>query len=375
MKEVMPARMVQVPQAIMLFKQEEDMRKKAVVILLAAAMVLCFGATMAQAQAKPRIGYITRLSVPWWIVCEKGFRDAAAKFGFTPVIYHPPQLTVEDQVRVLESWTAAGLDGVFIGPNDPGAPINAINSAIEAGIPVLCGYGVDSPGSRRLLFIGYDAYQLGVALGKGMLASLKLAGVNPPGKISYHTGGMASTEDVASYDGFRKPMEAAGYTLVEPILDGGDPAKAMSLASETIEIYPDLVGMLGYYDYTGPALGKAVTDTGKIDQIVVQADGLIGEMVPYMKSGAIDATIDLVQYDGSYRAGEILYKLVKAGRKNWDSVLKTYKKDYPANRNDLLGFGWVTYNKVNVAKWPEIAWIMTIEEHQKRYPEVWKIIK
>ena len=351
------------------------MKKRLVIILLAVALILCFGATAALAQAKPRIGYITRLSVPWWIVCEKGFRDAAAKLGFTPVIYHPPQLTVEDQVRVLESWTAAGLDGVLIGPNDPGAPINAINAAIDAGIPVLTGYGVDSPDSKRLLFVGYDAYQLGVALGKGILASLKLAGVNPPGKISYHTGGMASTEDVASFDGFKKPVEAAGYTVVEPILDGGDPAKAMSLAAETIEIYPDLVAMLGYYDYTGPALGKAVTDAGKIDQIVVQADGLIGEMVPYMKSGAIDATIDLVQYDGSYKAGEILYKLVKAGKAKWTSVLKTYKKDYPANKEDLLGFGWVTYNKVNVAKWPEIAWIMTIEEHQKKYPEVWKIIQ
>jgi len=351
------------------------MKKRWVVILLAAALILSLGATAALAQPKPRIGYITRLSVPWWIVCEKGFRDAAAKLGFTPVIYHPPQLTVEDQVRVLESWTAAGLDAVMIGPNDPGAPINAINSAIDAGIPVVTGYGVDSPDSKRLLFVGYDAYQLGVALGKGLVNLLKLAGTNPPGKISYHTGGMASTEDVASFEGFKKPVEAAGFTVVEPILDGGDPAKALALAAETIEVYPDLVGMLGYYDYTGPALGKAVTDAGKIDTIAVQADGLIGEMVPYMKSGAIDATIDLVQYDGSYLGGEILYKLVKAGKAKWTSVLKTYKPDYPANKEDLLGFGWVTYNKVNVAKWPEIAWIMTIPEHQKKYPEVWKIIQ
>jgi ABC-type sugar transport system substrate-binding protein len=351
------------------------MRKRFVLILLTLLLVLGLCATAVQAQPKPRIGYITRLSVPWWIVCEKGFTDAAEKFGFTPVIYHPPQLTVEDQVRVLESWTAAGMDGVFIGPNDPGAPINAINEAIDADIPVLTGYGVDSPDSRRLLFIGYDAFQLGVALGKGLLASLKLAGINPPGKISYHTGGMASTEDVASLDGFKLPVEAAGYTVIEPILDGGDPAKALALAAETIELYPDLVGMLGYYDYTGPALGKAVTDADLIDKIVVQADGLIGEMVPYLKTGAIDATIDLVQYDGSYKAAEILFKLVKAGRKGWDGVIKSYKKDYPANKEDLLGFGWVTYNKVNVTKWPEIAWIMTIEEHQKRYPEVWKIIQ
>ncbi len=322
-----------------------------------------------------RIGYITRLSVPWWIVCEDGFRAAAADFGFKPVIYHPPELTVEDQVRVMESWVAAGLDAIFLGPNDPAAPIGVIKTAIDEGIPVLCGFGVDSPDSKRLLFIGYDPYELGVALGKGLLASLKLAGISPPGRISYHTGGMASTEDVASLDGFRAPVEAAGFKVVEPILDGGDPAKAMALARETIELYPDLVGMLGYYDYTGPALGKAVTDAGKTDEIVVQADGLIGEMVPYMKTGAIDATIDLVQYDGSYLGGEILYKLIEAGRDNWDKVLKEYKPEYPADKELLLGFGWVTYEKVNVKKWPEIEWIMTVEEHQKKYPKVWDIIR
>lgn len=360
------------------------MKKKTVLVPLAALLLACFSLAFvyaggekeaAQPAKAPRIGYITRLSVPWWIVCEKGFKDAAAKLGFTPVIYHPPELTVEDQVRVMESWVAAGLDGIFIGPNDPGAPIGVINKAIDAGIPVLTGYGVDSPDSKRLLFVGYDARQLGVALGKGLLAQLKLAGISAPGKVSYHTGGMASTEDVASYEGFKGPVEAAGFTVIEPILDGGDPAKAMALARETISLYPDLVGMLGYYDYTGPALGKAVTDAGKIDEIVVQADGLIGEMVPFMKTGAIDATIDLVQYDGSYLAGEILYKLVKAGQGKWDGVVKEYKPEYPQDKEKLLGFGWVTYGKVDVEKWPEIAWMMTIEEHQKKYPVVWEIIK
>ena len=215
----------------------------------------------------------------------------------------------------------------------------------------------------------------GVALAKGMLAQFKLQGISPPGKVTYHTGGMASTEDVESFNGFRKTIEAAGYKVVEPILDGGDPAKAVALAKEAIKLYPDLVGMLGYYDYTGPALGKAITDAGKIDKIVVQADGFIGAMVPYMKTGAIDATIDLVQYNGSYIAGEILFNLIKAGRSKWSDVLKKYKPDYPADKNLLLKFGWLTYKKVEVKKWPEIDWIMTVNEWQKKYPKVWKIIK
>jgi len=28
-----------------------------------------------------------------------------------------------------------------------------------------------------------------------------------------------------------------------------------------------------------------------------------------------------------------------------------------------------------VEKWPEIAWMMTIPEHQKTYPEAWEILE
>jgi ribose transport system substrate-binding protein len=324
---------------------------------------------------KYKIGYITRLAVPWWIVAEEGFKAAAKDYGFEPSIYHPAELTVEDQVRVMESWIAAGMDGIFIGPNDPVPVIDVINKAIDKGIPVLCGYGVDSPKSNRLLFLGYDPYVLGVALGKGLLKLLELAGKSPPGRVTYHTGGMVSTEDVASWKGFKETVEAAGYTTVEPILDGGDSAKALALAEEAIKLYEkDLVGMLGYYDYTGPALGKAVTDAGKIGKIIVHADGLIGEMVPYFENGAIGATIELRQYEGSYLAGEILYKLLGAGRKNWDSILKGYLPEYPAKKELLLKFGWVTGKKLEVEPWPELAWIKTLDEFKREFPEVWKII-
>lgn len=320
----------------------------------------------------PKIGYITRLAVPWWVICEEGFNAAGADFGFEAIIYDPPQLTVEDQVRVMETWVAAGMDAIIVAPNDPAAPLSVINQAIDAGIPVVTGYGVDSPDSNRLAFVGYDAYALGAALGKGLLAQFELQGIKAPGKVSYHTGGMASSEDVASYEGFKEPVEAAGFEVIEPILDEGDAAKAIARAEETIALYPDLVGMLAYYDYTGPAVGKAVTDAGKIDDIVVQGDGFIGAMVPYMESGAIDATIDLVQYEGSYLAGEILYKLVQAGVDGWDAVLAEYPL---VDKEILLGFGYLTLEPMDVELWDEIAWKKSLDEWKADYPVVWDIIK
>jgi ABC-type sugar transport system substrate-binding protein len=324
---------------------------------------------------KITIGYITRLAVPWWIIAEAGFRKAAKECGFEPKIYHPAELTVTEQIRVMEEWIAGKMvDGILVGPNDPSAIIDVINRAIDAGIPVLCGYGVDSPNSNRLLYLGYDAYKLGVALGKGALALLKIAGKSPPGRITYHTGGMASSEDVASWEGFKKTVEAEGWTVMEPILDEGNPARATALAEQAIDMYSDLVLMLGYYDYTGPALGEAVTRKGKIGKIIVHADGLIGGMIQYFKNGAIWATIELNQFDGSYIAGKILYELALAGKDKWEAVLKKYVPDWPKNKTIDPGFGWVTREKFDVKPWPELAWIKTLDEYAKDYPEAWKVI-
>ncbi|MEM2465564.1 MAG: substrate-binding domain-containing protein [Candidatus Bathyarchaeia archaeon] len=322
---------------------------------------------------KIRIGYITRLAVPWWIVAEAGFKKAARDYNFEALIYHPSTLTVEEQVRVMESWIAMGIDGIFIGPNDPSGVIDVINEAIDKGIPVLCGYGVDSPESKRLLFVGYDPYDLGKALGWGIVTLLQLEG-KTTGTISYHTGSMVSTEDVASWEGFQEVVQAAGYTVVGPILDGGDAALAVALAETTIEQYPDLVGMLGYYDYCGPAIGRAITERGKIGQIIGHADGLIGADLPYFENGAVRATIELRQYEGSYLAGEILYKLVTSGRERWNDVLRQYVPEYPAKKEILLPFGWITAERLEVQPIPEIGWIMTLSEFAAAFPEEWEII-
>ena len=122
----------------------------------------------------PKIGYITRLAVPWWIVCEAGFKAAAADFNFEPVIYHPEKLTVEDQVRVMETWIAMETDAILLGTNDPNAVIGIISQAIDAGIPVIAGVSNDAPDSDRLLFVGFGAPETGVSLAKALLAMLEL---------------------------------------------------------------------------------------------------------------------------------------------------------------------------------------------------------
>ena len=238
---------------------------------------------------------------------------------------------------------------------------------------MITGYGVDSPDSKRLLFEGYDGATLGVDFAKGLIGTLKLKGITS-GKVSYHTGGMQSTEDVSSFNAFKQVVEDAGYTVVEPVLDGGDPAKALASAAETISLYPDLVGMIGFYDYTGPALGKAVTDADKIGQIVVVA-GLIGQVVPFMRSGAVSGVIDYVQYDGSYKAGGDAVQAGQGRKSGLDQGHEDLQEGLSREQARPPGLRLGDELKMNLKPWPEIGWIKTLDDHMKQYPKVWDILK
>jgi ribose transport system substrate-binding protein len=98
-----------------------------------------------------------------------GRRDAARMIG--------PQVQVEFQgpaewdasleARALEQVTARKIDGAVVTAVEANALIPAIDKAIGAGIPVIT-FDSDSPGSRRLAFVGTNNYNAGWAAGKAI---------------------------------------------------------------------------------------------------------------------------------------------------------------------------------------------------------------
>ncbi|MEM2399328.1 MAG: hypothetical protein QXW55_05140, partial [Candidatus Bathyarchaeia archaeon] len=66
--------------------------------------------------------------------------------------------------------------------------------------------------------------------------------------------------------------------------------------------------------------------------------------------------------------------LIIAGREKWNDVLKEYVPEYPAKKEILLPFGWITAKKLDVEPFPELGWIKTLDEFKNEFPEVWRII-
>ena len=311
------------------------------------------------------LGFIGRLSVPYWIVQEAGFKAAASHYGFVPELYEPPQLETQDQINTLNTYAAEGFAGIVISPNDPIAPVSAINTTISHGIPVITS-GTDSPGSGRLMFIGYSPEQLGAYAANEVIHAVKQnnGGSLPSGwAVTWSEGSLASTEDVASLNTFNQTITAAGGKVIPPLLDGGSAATAESDAATAIARYGNtLYAMYGFYDYTGPAIAQAVNSTTAPHRIAVVGTGLISGDLPYMTTnGVITGIIDLNEYQQGYLSGQLLYQLATSGgQSNWNSVLTSFLSGYPTNKNYLVNLQFIAQANLTT--------------YQNSYPVIWSII-
>lgn len=321
--------------------------------------------TSSSTAGQKTFGFIGRLSVPYWTVQEAGFKAAAAHYGFKAQIYEPPQLETQDQINTLNLYAAQGYAGVVISPNDPGAPINAINSVVvNDHIPVITS-GTDSPGSARLAFIGYSPQQLGAYAANAIIALIKQnnGGSLPSGwSVTWSEGSLASTEDVASLTVFNSTITAAGGTVIPPLLDQGSAATAESNAATAISKYgSSLYGMYGFYDYTGPAISQAVNTTSSPHKIVVLGTGLISGDIPYMNSGVMAGVVDLNEYEQGYLSGALLWNLSQSSQSGWNATLQQLIPNYTKN------------NSVYLTPLQFIAG-SNLTAYQNNYPVVWNII-
>ncbi|MBS3791338.1 MAG: substrate-binding domain-containing protein [Candidatus Bipolaricaulota bacterium] len=329
------------------------------------------------------VGYIVREANAWWEIAAAGFRVGAEEQGVNAKVYMPQNMQGGQlQAQTLRQWVRLGtVDGIMVGPNVPSALVGPINEAMSQGIPVICGYGVDSPESDRLLYVGYDPGLLGEALAVSMRKWLDEYG-HESGKISYSTGSMASSEDVASYEGFANPLEEAGYEVLEALVDHGSSETARRNALQAIDQNPDLVGMQGYYDYTVPAVGDAINEKGVKDEVVGMGDGFTGEMIPYLQDGSIKATTALGKFPGSKLGGEVIARLAKAPEDQWEDIVEEYTSNPPEGFSNpeeeeiLAAFGLVTSEPVEWPNMPEklYGWKMTIDEFKEANPGAWEVM-
>jgi len=264
--------------------------KKISVILFGLLVLLMIG--QVTAQAKERYVFLTYVSgVEYWLEWRRGMKEAGEFFQVDvdyrgPIEYDPPA-----QARILDELIATKPAGIVIAVADPGALRDAINRAIDAGIPVIT-CDSDSPDSKRIAYAGTNNYRAGNN-GGTFFAEYLVQKYGTAETIEVGFSGMIgntfSEDRVRGYrDAFKKypNIKEVGY-----VNDKSDVAVAINVQTALINAHPKLKAFVGVDGIAGPSIARAVRETGREGKISIMAMDRNRDTLEEIRRGNIVGTV------------------------------------------------------------------------------------
>ena len=137
------------------------MRKRGIAFLLILPLALSV-LTGCQRHSYSETYYLiaNNMALPYWQTAVAGFNKAAHQYGVKAVIAGPNTFDAQAELQALQTAVAAKPNGILISVADPTLLQPEINTAIDAGIPVIT-IDSDAPHSHRIFFIGTNNREAG----------------------------------------------------------------------------------------------------------------------------------------------------------------------------------------------------------------------
>src|SRR5215467_6085315 len=138
------------------------------------ATVMCLGFLIAPAlsascqdslHAGERYVFVaSNINLPYWQEAQAGFKDVGQTLGVKTEFRGPATYSPEEELKAFQNAVESHPTGILVAPARALLFKEMINSAVQAGIPVIC-VDSDSPESRRILFVGTDNFRAGLESG------------------------------------------------------------------------------------------------------------------------------------------------------------------------------------------------------------------
>jgi ribose transport system substrate-binding protein len=105
------------------------------------------------------------LGNPFFVAVKDGAEQVAEKYGFD-LTFLSADSDVSKQSAQIESFVTKGVDVIVVDPTDVLGPVNDINRAVEAGIPVIAIGTVPDASAQILTTISFNPYEVGYQAGE-----------------------------------------------------------------------------------------------------------------------------------------------------------------------------------------------------------------
>ncbi len=269
---------------------------------------------------------------PVFQAARVGAMDAAkelgAKYGITIKIdwRTPNEEDAQKQADAIEQLVLAGADGIAVSCSDANKLTDAINSAVNNGVPVAT-FDSDAPASKRFVTYGIDDEKCGEQImdelakamdGKGIVAIL--AGNQNAPNLQKRALGVRNAA-----------KKYPGITIRDTYYHKETPQDAAAKIEQVMQANPDITGWAfvgGWPLFTDNAL-KWQPGTIKC----VSVDALPAEL-QYLKSGHVQILLGQRVYEWGYRSVELL-------------IDKIYLKKDPASVKEVSDLIPVTKENVD----------------------------
>lgn len=334
-------------------------------LLLAAALIL-FGCgtppsdtpTSTSAGEKPAAGKKIRVAmlpkkkgVPYFTSCSEGAQEAAKELGNVELIYDGPTSgDAAEAVKMVDQWTAQGIEVIAVSPNDPAILGPAMKRARDAGLKVITWDADADPANREFLVNQATPEEIGFALVDAMAKDM--GGDAATGEVAIVTASLTAANQNEWIKHIKTRLgKYPGMKLVATKPSNEDQKLAFSVSQDLMKAYPNLKGIFAISSVAFPGAAEAVKQAGKTGQVFVTGLSTPNDMRSYVNEGVVKSVI-------LWNTKDLGYLTIMAARALADGELKAGATTLKAGRlgekkvvgdNVMLG-GTITFTKENIAQ-------------------------
>ena len=319
---------------------------------LGVAFILMTATGCPQQDKKLRVAFVSNNAEGFWSMAEAGARQAEADLHkedktdeVAVEVRKPPQGNATEQQEIIENLLGKGIKGLAVSPNNAANMVPFYRDQVVAKKVALVMQDNDLPDkdlNLRQCYIGTQNYRAGLACGKLVTEACPKGGkiaifVGKPdaqnaierrqGVLDYLADpnpkhlDTKEMSDVTPWDAIN--YKVGQYVLIDTRIDEVSAQKCQERAEDVMAKHPDVVCLVGLWEYNPPALLRAIKQASPTKAPAVVAFDEAYQTLDGIKSGECYATIVQNPYEFGYQSVRVLVSLARG--KTIDQALKGMK--------------------------------------------------
>lgn len=274
------------------------------------------------------------LAHPVWLLSKEGFEQACKELNIQGDWVGPQNISPEEMTKLMETAVAQKADAII---TQGLVPVDPVQAAVDAGIPVLM-VDSDLPDvTNRFAFFGKDVTVQAEAMYKDAASKLD---ANTPIKASIQVASLSYQVAHDQIDAIKAVFgkHPGGFEVVSTSESKSEKIKSTTEWENTFKAYPEINVAINLAAEAGPACAGVVQEMGIREKVLVYAVDDIEETLDLVRKDAIDGTVATSFWNYGYQAAYWLYQNITEGKTPENKV------------NDA---GTILVNKENVDNYAE----------------------